>query len=59
MIGPPQDNPDEVYRTACGKWFGRWAVALYHEATCPECGAVKYGEPECDADDRGICYERD
>lgn len=55
----PYANPDEVYQSRCGKWFGQWAAALYHEATCPDCQAEKYGEPENDADDRGICYEKD
>ena len=46
----PYDNPDEVYQSRCGKWFGQWAAALYHEATCPDCQAGKYGEPERDED---------
>lgn len=55
----PHDNPDETYVTVCGEVYENWGAAEFHERCCPECSAVLYGEPENDADDRGICYEKD
>jgi transcription initiation factor IIE alpha subunit len=50
MIGPPHDNPDELYVTACGETFRLWAAAAQHEQTCPECGAAMFGEDEREGD---------
>ena len=60
MIGPVNSYQD-IYVAACGEDFASHAVGIDHERNCPMCRAETGYEPpeECDADDRGICYEKD
>lgn len=59
MIGPVGDYRD-IYVAACGLDFPDWETGKLHERSCPLCvGELGERDEECDADDRGICYERD
>lgn len=59
MIGPVNDYRD-IYVAACGKDFPSWEEGKVHERHCSMCaGELRQPDEECDADDRGICYERD
>ena len=59
MIGPVNDYRD-VYVAACGQVCTSWETGKLHERSCCLCaGELGVRDEECDADDRGICYEED